>query len=150
MLRYALTLIQGDRAERGLAVVDSAMASGASDAEAHYARGLALRKLERMRESRTELEAALHEDPDFEPALQLVSLGRLHRGDVEGAYPLLRHLADLRPTDAEVNFNAGLAAQKLGHREAALDLLRNFLELAPNDRRRSAVQKLVDELAQGG
>jgi len=74
-------------------------------------------------------------DPENEGALRFLSGWNLDHGDVEDAITQLETLTRIAPDDPAVRFNLGLACQRAGKTDAAVENFEEFVRLKPSDPR---------------
>lgn len=144
--RQALQLLQQQQFEAAVVALDSFLRTEPRHAGALYNRGLALRQLGRPQEAEASLDGALAADPDHVPTLELLSMDRVRRGELEAALPLLQDLAQLKPDDASAQYNLGVCALRLERPVVARGAFESFLELAPGDPRAPSVRQTLAQL----
>lgn len=111
--------------------------------DAHYARGLALRRLGRLAEAEAELRRALDIDPGHADAL--LNLGAVldQRGADEEAVAYLRKAANLQPRNADVRYRLARVLMRVGETEQGRSELARFQELRDRDQLESRLSVLM-------
>ena len=100
--------------------------------EARLNLALAYNESDQCKEARTELDALLAAQPDWEPALRARAVVCLKSGVQDQALADHRRLIELGKADPEVYYNAGLLAESLLGAEAASVFYREAIAQRPN------------------
>ena len=122
--------------------------AGGGGGAPHFGRALRLYRDGRLADARAACGAALRRDGRHAPALHLLGLIALRRGDARAALDPLRRAAAAEPDDPTFLSNLGCALAAAGEPEAALGPLERAVRLAPG--RAEARVNLANALRQLG
>lgn len=128
---------EGDE-EAALALVDRVLAADPGHLRAHYVAGLLRLYRARPELARDHFQAVATADPGDAYAAYYLGQCLAQLGDHGAAYREYRRALDADPYLRSAYYGAFQAAQRLGEREAAADLMAAYQRLGPNPRARLA------------
>lgn len=141
-LTLAKVLVSAHQYAEALSTIDvHAKLTGeeAQGFDVHYVRGLALRRLNRLRESETELRRATGLEPGHSDALLNLAAVLASRGESEEAIAYLKKAAGLQPDSADIRYRLAQALRAAGDAEEADAEFKEFERIRARTQRASRV-----------
>lgn len=147
-LTLAKVLVSAHQYAEALSTIDvHAKLTGeeAQGFDVHYVRGLALRRLDRLRESETELRRATGLEPGHSDALLNLAAVLASRGESEEAIAYLKKAAGLQPDSADIRYRLAQALRAAGDAEEADAEFKEFERIRARTQRASRVAVLMQQ-----
>lgn len=145
-LTLAKVLVSAHQYAEALSTIDVHSKLTGEDAkgfDVHYVRGLALRRLNRLRESETELRRATELEPAHSDALLNLAAVLASRGESEEAIAYLKKAAGLQPDAADIRYRLAQALRAAGDAEGADAEFKEFERIRARSQRGSRVAVLM-------
>lgn len=111
----------------------NAVRNDSEEPEYLVSRGNVYRHLEQYPEARKDFDAALKIDPDFTDATRGVAFTHIDEEEFEQGLAILESIVESYTQDAELFYYAGLALNRLGRHDEAVNALQASIALDPED-----------------
>ncbi len=129
----AARLIERDKPDEALALLDQALAEKPKNHEFHYGRGVALEALGRTDEALEAWKQAVSIEPGYFAALNGIGAIQLDKKNYAEAVDAFQKALQSKADFADAHYNLGLALDGLGEPQKALQALAEARNLAPED-----------------
>jgi len=126
---------------------DSVLQTDADHSRATLIKGLALTdRRETMMQGVPLLLQVVRKDPENIPANYTLALLAIESGQYDKALSRFQKLISLQPSNPEYYYHAGIAHQRSGNREEALQNFKKSMELAKDEETKERIQQTIDQL----
>ena len=133
LYRRGLSLATHGRFKEAIAAFDTVLSREPNRADAHYNRGLARRKLGDEAGFNQDLNAALHADPSYVPALSARANLEEKQGRTDQAQTTWSHVLEIEPANADALRSVSESYLRKSEFDKALPFLRSLVSAVPED-----------------